>query len=52
MKSIQFNNFEISNDKPFVLIVGPCVIENRDHTLKIAELINSICNETKYKFYF
>ena len=52
MKSIQFKDFEISNNKPFVLIVGPCVIENRDHALKIAESINSICNETKTKFIF
>ena len=28
MKSIQVDDFEISNDKPFTLIAGPCVIEN------------------------
>ena len=47
MKSIKINNFEISNDKPFTLIVGPCVIENRDHVLKIAENIKYICDEIK-----
>ena len=37
MKSIKINNFEISNEKPLTFILGPCVIENRDHTLKIAD---------------
>ena len=52
MKSIKINNLEISNDKSFTLIVGPCVVENRDHVLKIAESINKICNETNTKFVF
>ena len=52
MKSIKINNFEISNDKPFTLIVGPCVIENRDHTLTIAEDIKKICEETNINFIF
>ena len=52
MKSIKINNFEISNNNPFTLIVGPCVIENRDHTLKIAESIHSICKETNTNYIF
>ena len=52
MKSIQINNFEISNDKPFTLIAGPCVIENRDHALMIAESINLICSETNTNYIF
>ena len=52
MKSIKINNFEIANDKPFTLIVGPCVIENRDHALKIAEDIKNICDETNTNFIF
>jgi len=52
MKTIQISNFEISNEKPFVLIVGPCVIENRDHVLKLAESIASICNQTNINFIF
>ena len=39
MKSIKINNLEISNNKPFILFAGPCVIETRDHALKIAESI-------------
>jgi 2-dehydro-3-deoxyphosphooctonate aldolase (KDO 8-P synthase) len=52
MKNIQINNFEISNDKPFTLIAGPCVIENRDHALMIAESINLICSETNTNYIF
>ena len=52
MKKININNFEISNSNPFCLIAGPCVIENRDHTIKMAELINLICQELKINFIF
>ena len=52
MKSIQVNNFEISNDKQFTLIAGPCVIENRDHAFMIAESIDSICSETHTNYIF
>lgn len=52
MKKIKLNNFEISNTNPFTLIAGPCVIENRDHSLKMAELINSICEELNINFIF
>ena len=52
MHSIELSNFTISNDKPLVLILGPCVIENRDHCLKMAELIFNICNDVKIKFVF
>ena len=52
MKSIKVNNFEISNDKPFTLIAGPCVIENRDHALMIAESINLICSETNTNYIY
>jgi len=52
MKSIKINNFEIANDKPFTLIAGPCVIENRDHALTIAENIKNICDETNTNFIF
>jgi len=52
MKKINLNNFKISNQDPFTLIAGPCVIENREHTIKMAELINEICNDLKINFLF
>ena len=52
MKIIKIKDIEISNNHPLVFILGPCVIEGRDHTLKIAELINSICEQTSTKYIF
>ena len=52
MKIIKLNNINISNNLPFVLIAGPCVIENRDHAMKIAESIKTICDEIKINFIF
>jgi 2-dehydro-3-deoxyphosphooctonate aldolase (KDO 8-P synthase) len=52
MKKIKINNFTISNSNPLCVIAGPCVIENRDHTLKMAELINDICRKLKINFIF
>ena len=52
MKNIEINNFNISNLSSFCLIAGPCVIENRDHTIEMAGLINEICQELKINFIF
>ena len=45
MISIKINNFEISNNLPFTLISGPCVLENKEHAIKIADKIINICND-------
>ena len=52
MKKIKVGNFDISNDNPFILIAGPCVIESRDHAMNIAEKINSICDHENVNFIF
>ena len=52
MKKINLNNFTISNSDPFCLICGPCVIENRDHTILMAESIKNICDELNINFIF
>jgi 2-dehydro-3-deoxyphosphooctonate aldolase (KDO 8-P synthase) len=52
MKNIKINNFSISNSNSFCLIAGPCVIENRDHTIKMAGLIYEICKDLKINFIF
>ena len=52
MKKINLNNFTISNKDKICLIAGPCVIESRDHALKMAELISNICNNLKINFIF
>ena len=52
MKKIDLNNFSISNEDPMCLIAGPCVIESKDHAIKMAELIYNICNDLKINFIF
>ena len=32
-KSVLINNLEVNNNKPFILIAGPCAIESRDQLL-------------------
>ena len=52
MIKIDLKNFKISNDLPFVLIVGPCMIENESHSLFMAEKINKICEKLKINFIY
>ena len=52
MININLKNFSISNDSPFVLIAGPCVIENENHSLMIAEELHNACNEVGVNLIF
>jgi len=38
-------NFEISNDKPFTLIAGPCQLENESHAMKISNELKKITSD-------
>ena len=42
---VKCSNFQISNDKPFTLIAGPCQLENEDHALKISSELKKITSE-------
>ena len=52
MIEVKLNNFSISNDLPFVLIAGPCVLESEKKSLSIAEEIHNISDELKINFIF
>jgi len=52
MIKIELEQFKISNDLPFILIAGPCVIENENHSLFIAEKINNICHKLNINFIY
>ena len=52
MIKINLKNFSISNNSSFVLIAGPCVIENESHSLMIAEELNKICDEVGINLIF
>jgi len=49
---IKIKDIEIGNKKPFVLIAGPCVVENESITLKTAEAIKAITAELNIPFIF
>jgi len=38
-RSVRVGALQIAQDRPFVVIAGPCQIENRDHALFMAEKI-------------
>ena len=42
---VKCSNFEISNDKPFTLIAGPCQLENEKHALKISSELKKVTEE-------
>ena len=52
MKNINLADFEISNNNQFVIITGPCVIENETHSLMMAEKIAKICQKLKVNFVY
>ena len=43
--SVRVRDIEIANDRPFVLIAGPCALESRDHALEMATAVKeaAIC---------
>ncbi len=38
-RSVRVRDVEIGNDRPFVLIAGPCALESRDHALEMAAAV-------------
>ncbi len=49
---VNINKIKIGNNLPFVLIAGPCVIENEKTTLCTAEAIKKITDELNIPFVF
>lgn len=49
---IKLNNISIGNNLPFVLIAGPCVIENEEITISSAERIIEITDKLDIPFIF
>ena len=52
MKKIKINNFYISNNHPFTLIAGPCVLENKKHTFMMIEKLQNLTKKLKINFIF
>lgn len=49
---VKVSNIEIGNGKPFVLLAGPCVVENEKITFDTAAAIKEITNELNIQFIF
>ncbi len=51
-KSIFINDFEVNNDKPFVLFAGMNVLESRDLAMQIAESFTQVTDKLNIPYVF
>ena len=51
-KVVSVCGIEISNNLPFAMIAGPCMMESRDHVMKMAEIISEISQKLNRPFIF
>lgn len=51
-KTITIGKLKISNDLPFTLIAGPCVVESRDLVFKVAETVRRISDNLGIPYIF
>ena len=42
-RRVRVRDIVVSNDRPFVLIAGPCQIESEAHAMEMADALTSIC---------
>ena len=45
-RPVRVRDVEIGNDRPFVLIAGPCALESRDHALEMAAAVKEAAAST------
>jgi 2-dehydro-3-deoxyphosphooctonate aldolase (KDO 8-P synthase) len=45
-RTVRVGGIEIGNERPFVLIAGPCQIESRSHALEVAHALRAISGRT------
>ena len=51
-KIVKLKNFNIANNKPIILIAGPCQLENDEHPIKIASMLKDIASKLSINFIF
>lgn len=51
-KSVGVGNIQFGGDTPVKFILGPCQLETRDHTLRMAERISKACALSQTEFIF
>lgn len=52
MKTIAVGNLQIANDRPFVLLAGPCVLESRDHAFMMCGEIKAVADRLGIGFVY
>ena len=52
ISSKHFDEVQIGLGEDLVLIAGPCAIETRDHSMRMAEMIGSICRKLGIRWIF
>jgi len=52
MKKIKIGNFVVGDDKKFVLIAGPCVLENEETAMETALYLKKLAAKLKIPFIF
>ena len=50
--NVKCGNFQISNNKAFTLIAGPCQLESEEHALKISSELKKITKEIGINFIY
>jgi 2-dehydro-3-deoxyphosphooctonate aldolase (KDO 8-P synthase) len=49
---VHVGSIEIANDRPFVLIAGPCQIESRGHALEVAAALRELSDQSGVKLIY
>lgn len=52
MKTVRVRNIEIGEGKPLAFMAGPCVIESRDHAMRMADQLKELFSELDTPFIF
>lgn len=52
MKDVKIGGLTVSNDRPLVVIAGPCQLESRDHAMMIATEMAKACDQAGAQFIF
>ncbi|MGB2358354.1 MAG: 3-deoxy-8-phosphooctulonate synthase [Paracoccaceae bacterium] len=51
-KTVKIGDVEIGENNPIAFITGPCQLENRDHTMMMADKISRLCAKNGAQFIF
>lgn len=51
-RTVKVGSLALGNDKPFVLIAGPCAMESREHALEMAEALTGMCGDLGIGFIY